>query len=129
VRTQPLGRSGAVGPVSESAIGPDRAAELLKDGGAQAIDVREQYEWDAGHIEGARHIELPELAQAGAELDQSEPIVFYCRSGERSRMATEAFRGAGYEAYNLEGGLTAWVAEGQPIEPESGTVADHSPLP
>jgi rhodanese-related sulfurtransferase len=118
-----------VGPVNgESAIGPERAAELLKDG-AQAIDVREQYEWDAGRIEGARHIELPDLAQAAAELDQSQPIVFYCRSGERSRMATEAFRGAGYEAYNLEGGLTAWVAEGQPLEPESGTVADHSPLP
>ena len=109
-------------------VEPQRAAELLENG-AQAVDVREQYEWDAGHIEGARHIELPQLASAAGELDQSRPIVFYCRSGERSSMATEAFRGAGYEAYNLQGGLTAWAAEGLPIEPESGTVADHSPLP
>jgi rhodanese-related sulfurtransferase len=118
-----------VGSVSEEVeIAPGRAAELLKDG-AQAVDVREQYEWDAGHLEGARHVELPELSSVAGELDQSRPIVFYCRSGERSSMATEAFRAAGYEAYNLRGGLTAWVDEGLPIEPESGTVAAHSPLP
>ena len=40
-------------------VEPQRAAELLENG-AQAVDVREQYEWDAGHIEGARHIELPQ---------------------------------------------------------------------
>jgi hydroxyacylglutathione hydrolase/adenylyltransferase/sulfurtransferase len=112
----------------ELQIAPERAAELL-GGGAQAVDVREQYEWDAGHIGGASHIELPELTAAAAQLDGSRPIVFYCRSGERSRMAAEAFRAAGFDAYNLEGGLTAWVDKGLPIEPESGTVADHIPLP
>jgi rhodanese-related sulfurtransferase len=40
-------------------------------------------------------------------------------------MAADAFRKAGYEAYSLDGGLEAWTAEGRPLEPEDGTVADH----
>ena len=51
-------------------------------------------------------------------------MVFYCRSGARSAMATEAFRGAGFDAYNLTGGLLEWDAAGLPLEPDGGYVAD-----
>ncbi len=40
-------------------------------------------------------------------------------------MATQAFRAAGYDAYNLEGGIAAWVDRGLPIVPEDGFVAEH----
>ena len=40
-------------------------------------------------------------------------------------MATQAFRAAGFEAYNLEGGLAAWARAGLPLEPKDGVVADH----
>ena len=42
-------------------------------------------------------------------------------------MATEAFAASGYDAYNLAGGITAWVEAGLPIEPEDGQVAAHGP--
>ncbi|WP_083921611.1 rhodanese-like domain-containing protein [Actinopolyspora halophila] len=41
-------------------------------------------------------------------IDQGRPVIFYCRAGIRSGMAAEAFRAAGWDAYNLRGGLLAW---------------------
>lgn len=91
----------------------------------QVIDVREQYERDAGHIAGSRHVELAALTGQAATVDRERPVVFYCRVGARSAMAAEAFRGAGYDAYTLEGGLLGWAAHGLPLEPDGGTVAAH----
>jgi len=52
-------------------------------------------------------------------------VVFYCRTGGRSGMATQAFRASGYDAHNMTGGMVGWAQEGRPIEPDGGTVADH----
>jgi len=52
-------------------------------------------------------------------------VVFYCRLGSRSAMATQAFLAAGYDAYNLSGGISAWDAAGLELEPRDGHVADH----
>ena len=103
-------------------LSPGRAAELLRDG-AQGIDVREQYERDAGHIADTLHIELDQLTAEAGRLDRERPVVFYCRSGSRSALAAQAFAAAGFEAHNLDGGLKAWVKEGLPIEPADGHVA------
>ena len=108
----------------EEDISPARAAELVREG-AQLVDVRTPEEVDAGRIEGALHIELEELPARAGELEQGRPVVFYCRSGQRSAMASGAFRAAGFDAYNLDGGLLAWVHGGLPIEPEGGSVAGH----
>ena len=99
-------------------------AELLERDRIQLIDVRQGYEHEAGRIAGDRHIELARLATEAQTLDRERPVVFYCRSGARSGMATEAFRGAGFNAYNLTGGLLDWVAAGLPIEPDGGYVAE-----
>jgi len=66
---------------------------------------------------------LGELTAQADTISRDEPVVFYCRTGSRSAMATEAFRRAGYEAYNLSGGLVAWQGQGLPLEPEDGYVA------
>jgi len=105
-------------------LSPEIAAELLARG-AQFIDVREEYERVAGYIPGTRHIELERLASQAASIDREQPVVFQCRLGARSAMATKAFRADGYDAYNLSGGIMAWVAAGLPIAPEDGYVADH----
>jgi rhodanese-related sulfurtransferase len=95
-------------------------------GEVQVIDVREQYEWDAGRIPGdVRHIELQHLSSQAATIDKDKPVVFQCRLGSRSLMAAQAFRAAGYEAYSLTGGLQAWHDAGLPLDPPDGTVADH----
>jgi rhodanese-related sulfurtransferase len=107
-------------------VAPERVVELLRtDPRVQLVDVREQYEWDAGRIAGARHIELERLAGRAAEIDRERPIVFQCRLGARSAMAAQAFRAAGYDAYTMTGGLARWHAEGLPLEPADGYVAEH----
>jgi rhodanese-related sulfurtransferase len=106
-------------------ITPEQADTLVRDQHAQLIDVREDEEWDAGRIGGARHVVLGEVAAQASTIDQERPVVFYCRVGSRSAMAADAFRRAGYDAYSLHGGLEAWAGEGRPLEPADGTVAGH----
>lgn len=102
-----------------------RVAELLERGEVQLVDVREPYEWDEGRIPGARHIELERLAARAGEIDRERPVVFQCRLGARSAMATAAFRASGWDAYNLTGGIQAWADAGLPLDPTDGRVADH----
>jgi rhodanese-related sulfurtransferase len=110
--------------MSETEVSPQRGQELIA-AGAQLVDVREPFEHEAGRIAGDRLIEFDRLAAEAGTLDREQPILFYCRSGQRSGVAVEAFRGGGFEAYNLAGGLLAWVEAGLPIEPEDGHVAAH----
>jgi rhodanese-related sulfurtransferase len=96
-----------------------------EDPGLQLIDVRESYEREAGHIAGSRHVALIELAARAESVEKGRPVVFYCRVGQRSQMAAQAFRASGFEAYTMSGGLLRWVSEGRPIDPEHGHVAEH----
>jgi rhodanese-related sulfurtransferase len=102
---------------------PQEVSELLERGEIQLVDVREPYEHEAGRIAGDRLLVLSELASQADTINRDRPVVFYCRSGSRSAMATEAFRGAGYDAHNMEGGLLDWAAAGLPLEPADGHVA------
>jgi rhodanese-related sulfurtransferase len=104
-------------------MSPKQAEELLREGDAQLVDVREPYEHEAGRIAGSRHIELEQLPGEAASLDREQPLLFYCRSGSRSALAADAFAAAGFDARNLDGGLKAWVEAGLPIEPDGGRVA------
>jgi rhodanese-related sulfurtransferase len=114
---------------TETELPPAQVAEMLDAGDVQLVDVREDYEHEAGHIPGSRHIDLPELKDQAGTLDRSKPVVFYCRSGDRSSMPAEAFRNSGWDAHNMAGGLTAWSEAGLPMEPEGGTVAHRRPGP
>ncbi len=104
-------------------LSPARARELIS-AGAQLIDVRTEHEWEAGRIAGATRIELGELGERAGELDRDRAIVFYCRGGNRSAMATQAFREAGFDAHNIEGGLAAWSEAGMPLDPDGAYVAE-----
>ena len=73
-------------------LSPQQVSELLESrGDVQLIDVREPDEHAAGRIAGARLIPLGELTAAADSLRRDVPLVFVCRSGARSAMATEAF--------------------------------------
>ncbi len=106
-------------------VTPDQVRAQRDAGDIQLIDVREPYEWEAGRIAGARHIELERVASQAPTIDREKPVVFYCRVGSRSGMAATAFRRAGYDAYSMDGGIKAWSQSGLPLEPEGGEVADH----
>jgi rhodanese-related sulfurtransferase len=102
---------------------PQQVADLLAEGEIQLIDVRQPEEHEAGRIAGDRFIELAQLGGLLDTIDRERPVVFYCRSGARSAMATEAFRGAGFDAHNMLGGLLDWHAAGLPLDPPDGYVA------
>jgi rhodanese-related sulfurtransferase len=104
-------------------VSREEARKLIEDG-AQLVDVRADHEWEAGHIAGATHIPLAELAERTGELDGDRPVVLYCRGGTRSTMATDALAAAGFEAAKLSEGIVGWDEEGLPVEPEGGYVAE-----
>jgi rhodanese-related sulfurtransferase len=106
-------------------VQPDEVAELQRRGAVQVVDVREDHEWDAGRIPGARHVPLGQVTAQADSIDPDTPVVFVCRVGGRSAMAAQAFRRAGYDAYNLDGGMLAWAGRGLPLDPPDGSVADH----
>lgn len=111
---------------AETQIPPGKAAELVASG-AELIDVRHPYEWDAGRISGARHVELNEIANEAESIPSDRTVIFYCRSGSRSALAAAAFRQAGWDAFNLDGGLEAWVEQGLELDPPDGEVAGPQP--
>ena len=103
---------------------PQQVAELIANGGIQLIDVRQQHEHEAGHIAGSRLIELADLPGQAQTIDGNVPVIFYCRSGGRSAMATDALAQAGYDAHNMAGGMLDWHAAQLPMEPADGFVAE-----
>jgi rhodanese-related sulfurtransferase len=105
-------------------VSRDEAQKLIEDG-AQLIDVRADHEWEAGHIPGATHLPLHELAQRAGEVDPERPVVLYCRGGTRSTMAAAALADAGYDAAKLSEGVVGWSEAGLPLDPDGeGYVAD-----
>jgi rhodanese-related sulfurtransferase len=89
----------------------------------QILDVREAYEWEAGHIEGAVHVPLAQVmaGQEQGHLGAGRPIVVVCRSGNRSELASLMLQARGFEAHNLEGGMEAWQAAGLPFAASDGS--------
>jgi rhodanese-related sulfurtransferase len=83
--------------------------------GLAVLDVREQDEWDAGHVEGSTHIPLMELGIRSDDLPVGSQTLVVCRSGNRSAHATAYLRQQGVEAVNLDGGLLAWLRAGRAL--------------
>ena len=100
------------------------AAEKMKSGEALLVDVREQEEWDRGHIEGIAFIPMGQLPWRWRELDPDRRWIVVCRSGNRSYYAAAMLRQAGIDAANLSGGMLEWQASKLPITPP-GIVDQH----
>ncbi|HET7327027.1 MAG TPA: rhodanese-like domain-containing protein [Nocardioidaceae bacterium] len=79
------------------------------------LDVREQHEWDAGHIEGAQHIPLGDLGARVDEVPADRKVLCVCHIGGRSAQATVFLNRQGRDVVNLAGGMDAWSGSGRPI--------------
>jgi phage shock protein E len=81
----------------------------------QLIDVRTAEEFASGHLPNAINIPLQELPDRLAEVATDEPVVLYCRSGNRSNQAAQLLAGEGFTQVLDLGGIVAWEAAGLPV--------------
>jgi rhodanese-related sulfurtransferase len=95
------------------------ALQLINHKNALVLDVREQSEYDTGHILNSRLIPVGKLKERVGELEKykDQPIVAVCRSGIRSATACAALGKQGFaQVYNLTGGMQAWQKNNLPVE-------------
>lgn len=99
-----------------SEIQPSQLAERLEGGEElEIIDVREPYEWQLGHIPGARLVPLGRIAAEIPLLDKRRETILYCKVGVRSMFAAKQLADAGVsEVRNLAGGILRWIDEVDP---------------
>ncbi|HER33884.1 MAG: rhodanese-like domain-containing protein [Halothiobacillaceae bacterium] len=99
-------------------LDPAEVARKAGRDGVALIDVREDNEWKAGHIKGARHIPLGKLESKLGDIrgDNPDEVVLYCRSGNRSATAANLLVKGGFEnVSHLGGGIIAWEGENYPV--------------
>ncbi len=94
----------------------DEVKKLIDDG-YHVVDVREDWEWNKGHIPGARHVVLNSILANPSGQKFEDKTVFVCQAGERSAVASEMAVALGLkDVVNFRGGTKAWKEAGLPLE-------------
>lgn len=105
-------------------ISQEEAKEMMgRDDGHVIVDVRRQDEYDAGHIPGAILIPNESIGSEapGALPDHDQTILIYCRTGNRSKQASEKLAAMGYTNIYEFGGINTWTGEIVTEEPASAS--------
>ncbi|HEX7491176.1 MAG TPA: rhodanese-like domain-containing protein [Candidatus Limnocylindrales bacterium] len=98
-------------------IGIDELDDLVQNGSAYVLDVREDWEYKRGRVPGAISIPLGRLTTQVAALPKDKPYAVICESGSRSLSGTDYLLSQGFEgAVSVRGGTGAWVRSNRPIE-------------
>jgi rhodanese-related sulfurtransferase len=95
------------------------ALRLMNSSHATLVDVREQKEFEQGHIAQCRNIPLGKLGERMGELEKSKskPVIVICRSGNRSKKGAMMLGKNGFsEVYSMTGGQVAWERDNLPLE-------------
>ncbi len=91
------------------------------------LDVREDDEWAAGHVEGALHIPMSDFVARFGELTEAvedgRRVHVVCRVGGRSAQVTQYLVRQGIDAVNVDGGMQAWDGAGRPMVTDNGSPA------
>ncbi|MCX4512038.1 MULTISPECIES: rhodanese-like domain-containing protein [Streptomyces] len=91
------------------------------------LDVREDDEWAAGHVEGALHIPMSDFVARFGEVTEAvaegRRAYVMCRVGGRSAQVTQYLVQQGIDAVNIDGGMQAWDSAGRPMTTDNGTPA------
>ena len=101
-----------------SKVTPLQATQLINQGKAMIVDVRDPQAFAAGHLRDARNIPLKELPQRIGELEKAKTksIILTCSTGTQSSRAVARLKKSGFaESFSLHGGIAAWQAQGLPV--------------
>jgi len=95
----------------------DEIKKLIDEGGHEVVDVREDWEWNKGHLPGARHVVLSSILANPMAQKFEDGTIFVCQVGERSAVASEMAVALGVkDVVNFRGGTKAWKDAGMPLE-------------
>jgi hydroxyacylglutathione hydrolase len=95
----------------------DEIKQLIDEGGREVVDVREDWEWNKGHLPGARHVVLSSILANPTGHAFKDGTIFVCQVGERSAVASEMAVALGVkDVVNFRGGTKAWKDAGLPLE-------------
>ena len=101
------------------------AAAVPSDG--LVLDVREDDEWAAGHVEGALHVPMSDFVARFGEVTEALAdggrAYVMCRVGGRSAQVTQYLVQQGIDAVNIDGGMLAWDGAGRPMVTDNGSPA------
>jgi phage shock protein E len=115
----PVATVSTVAPVAVASglISPEQYTSQFVDASAahQLVDVRTPEEFASGHLPNAVNIPLQELSARLGEVATDEPVVLYCRSGNRSGQAAQLLAAEGFTQVLDLGGIIAWEAAGLPV--------------
>ena len=99
-------------------VDPVKFSEVIAQPGVIILDVRTPEEFNAGHITNAININLEgsDFSSEVSKLDKNATVAVYCRSGNRSGVATDQMAEIGFtDMYDMQGGILDWEAAGGPV--------------
>jgi rhodanese-related sulfurtransferase len=108
--------SSLFGPPLPSLNALELSEKLKNSARVLVVDVRQPEEYRQGHIANSKLLPLGELNKRINELPKNKEIVCVCASGSRSRQATKFLVGAGYNAFDMQGGMFMWQRAGLPVK-------------
>jgi phage shock protein E len=99
-------------------VDPVEFSEVIAQPGVIILDVRTPEEFNAGHIENAININVADsnFSSEVSKLDKNATVAVYCRSANRSGVATKEMAELGFtDMYDMQGGIIDWEAAGGPV--------------
>lgn len=93
--------------------------ETAVSAGSFVLDVREDWEYVAGHVPTARHMPLSTVPDRIAEIPKDELVWVICQAGGRSMKAADYLEAQGYSVVSVGGGTGSWIQSGKPVSTEA----------
>lgn len=117
------GTAEKIAPVDENAaldlpssVDVHTVASVKDRGDVYLLDVREQWEYDEGHIPGVTLMPMAEVSNRLNEIPTDKQVIVTCRSGNRSGQVADFLRQNGFDnIHNMEGGILAWEQAGYEV--------------
>lgn len=94
---------------------------LTFDDSVVLLDVREDDEWQRGHVAGAQHIPMGDVPARIDEIDRDATLYVVCHAGGRSLRVAQYLVRNGFEPINVTGGMLAWAQAGRPVTTDGGS--------